>query len=369
MDRFYYLKHQITAWNDPRIQTMVKQEGAKAYGTYWYIIEKLSILPEPMAELKYLRHFVEKGFSYSYMMKIVTEFGLFKVENGYFTNLDLNIRKRKDSPTTAQKECAESEESLAPQKLEVNPIKSSDNKGRNEEENAEKEPKSVNNQNFTAQKRHFFDEKSNLQDTEMECEQLINSDLKDKKTPYKESIENKITTTTEEKEEAVVGVEKVIDSFPSISDNNPVTPVRSWQQLVDDMRLDSIWVDIACMKSGYGGLLKRYYKEAVEEFRRHIILYGSGRNLLTMSDVQRYFANYTAAGTRTSIALRDYLLTLDAGHQNKHAAYCHERFIDGHRTYGGEPIPHDAPPRPNDCAVWNKTTRKWVTQDNVLPFK
>ncbi len=369
MDRFYYLKHQITAWNDPRIQTMVKQEGAKAYGTYWYIIEKLSILPEPMAELKYLRHFVEKGFSYSYMMKIITEFGLFKVENGYFTNLDLNIRKRKDSLVTAQKECEECEENIAPQKLEVNRIKSSDSKGKDEEENAEKEPKSVNNQNFTAQKQHFFDEKKNFQTTEKDNNILINNDLKESIIPYKENIENKITTTTEEKEETAAVADKTIDSFPSISDDNPVTPVCSWQRLVEDMRLDSMWVDIACMKSGYGGLLKRYYKEAVAEFRRHIILYGKGGNLLTMSDVQKYFANYTAAGNRTSIALHDYLLTLDAGHKSKHSAYCHERFIDGHRTYVGEPIPHDAPPRPNDCAVWNKTTRKWVTQDNVLPFK
>ncbi len=369
MDRFYYLKHQITAWNDPRIQTMVKQEGAKAYGTYWYIIEKLSILPEPMAELKYLRHFVEKGFSYSYMMKIITEFGLFKVENGYFTNLDLNIRKKKDSPATAQKECEECEENIAPQKLEVNRIKSSDSKEKDEEENAEKEPKTVNNQNFTAQKQHFFDEKKNFQTTEKDNNKLINNDLKETIIPYKENIENKITTTTEEKEETAAVVDKTIDSFPSISDDNPVTPVCSWQRLVDDMRLDSMWVDIACMKSGYGGLLKRYYKEAVAEFRRHIILYGKGGNLLTMSDVQKYFANYTAAGNRTSIALHDYLLTLDVGCKSKHSAYCHERFIDGHRTYGGEPIPHDAPPRPNDCAVWNKTTRKWVTQDNVLPFK
>ncbi|TWV12928.1 DUF4373 domain-containing protein [Bacteroidaceae bacterium HV4-6-C5C] len=369
MDRFYYLKHQITAWNDPRIQTMVKQEGAKAYGTYWYIIEKLNILPEPRAELKYLRHFVEKGFSFNYMMKIVTEFGLFKVENGYFSNLDLNIRAKKVPSVATQDDYANGEASFIAQKNRVKQIESSEIKENAEEKYMENEPNLMNNQNFIAQKQHFFDEKNDFQKNENGTNQLKINELEKEHISYKENIENKITTTTEEKEETAAAVDKAIDSSPSIFDDNPVTPVHSWQRLVDDMRLDSMWVDIACMKSGYGKLLKRYYKEAVEEFRRHIILYGKGGNLLTMSDVQQYFANYTAAGNRTSIALHDYLLTLDAGHQNKHSAYCHERFIDGHRTYGGEPIPHDAPPRPNDCAVWNKTTRKWVTQDNVLPFK
>jgi len=368
MDRFYYLKHQITASNDPRIQAMVEQEGAKAYGTYWYIIEKLSMLPEPRAELKYLKHFVEKGFSYSYMVKIITEFGLFKVKDGYFTNLDLNIRRKKELSSIPQRESMKNEGDTE-EKPDENRMSHAKSIAGYEEKNTEKDGKRTKNQGFTAIKKHFLDEKMNFQKVENSIKTLINNTLQEFPIHNKENIENKTTTTTEEKEETAVAADKTINSFPAITDDNPVRPIRPWQQLVDEMRLESMWTDIACMKCGYGILLKRHYKEAIEEFRRHIILYGKGDNLLTMNDVHNYFANYTAAGTRTSIALRDYLLTLDAGQENKHSVYCHECFIDGHRTYGGEPIPNDAPPRPNDCAVWNKTARKWVTQDNVLPFK
>ena len=54
MNKHFYLKHEIMAFNDPRIQNMLRQEGGKAYGAYWYIMEKLSLLPDMEAELKYL---------------------------------------------------------------------------------------------------------------------------------------------------------------------------------------------------------------------------------------------------------------------------------------------------------------------------
>ena len=77
MNKHFYLKHEIMAFNDPRIQNMLRQEGGKAYGAYWYIMEKLSLLPDMEAELKYLKPFATRNFTYPYMMKIVTDFGLF----------------------------------------------------------------------------------------------------------------------------------------------------------------------------------------------------------------------------------------------------------------------------------------------------
>ena len=74
MNKHFYLKHEIMAFNDPRIQNMLRQEGGKAYGAYWYIMEKLSLLPDMEAELKYLKPFATRNFTYPYMMKIVTDF-------------------------------------------------------------------------------------------------------------------------------------------------------------------------------------------------------------------------------------------------------------------------------------------------------
>jgi|GEM_PF-241343 len=138
--------------------------------------------------------------------------------------------------------------------------------------------------------------------------------------------------------------------------------IRPWQELVDELHEDSTWVENACMKCGYGLLLKRYFKEAVEVFRKHIELYDKGGELLQSRDVKQYFANFTAPCQRTSKALKAYLLSLDAKRTDSpEEDYRFEQLIDGQRTYGGQPIPHDAPPRPNASSIWNEETRQWVT--------
>ncbi|MCG4740820.1 hypothetical protein L0N23_28325, partial [Bacteroides intestinalis] len=85
-----------------------------------------------------------------------------------------------------------------------------------------------------------------------------------------------------------------------------------WQELVDGLCLESSWAEIACMKSGYGGLLNRHFKEAVGFFKQHILLYDKGPSLLNSSDVHQYFANFTVPGSRTSAFLHAELLKLEA---------------------------------------------------------
>ena len=66
MNKHFYLKHEIMSFNDSRIQNMISREGGKAYGTYWYILEKLSFLPDMEADMKYLKPFATRNFTYPY---------------------------------------------------------------------------------------------------------------------------------------------------------------------------------------------------------------------------------------------------------------------------------------------------------------
>ena len=134
--------------------------------------------------------------------------------------------------------------------------------------------------------------------------------------------------------------------------------------MVDNLTLESSWLDIACMKSGYGCLLKRHIREAVKIFKQHIEAYGKGGNLLDISDVQGYFVNYVSAGSRTSHALHEVLCSLDTKQQATAPPdpYRYELLVDGQRTYLGCPIPDEAPPRPDNTAFWNETARSWTSQ-------
>ena len=96
-------------------------------------------------------------------------------------------------------------------------------------------------------------------------------------------------------------------------------------------------------------------------FKKHIEVYDKWHNLLSESDVRRYFVNFTNPGQHTSQALYATLLALDAKQQSAAPPdpYRYEQRIDGRRSYLGCLIPDNAPPRPDNAAFWNETTNSW----------
>lgn len=131
--------------------------------------------------------------------------------------------------------------------------------------------------------------------------------------------------------------------------------------MVDDLALESSWLDLACMKSGYGGLLKRRIREAVGIFKQHVEVYCKGGRLLDDNEVKSYFVNYVSRGSRTSKELYEKLCELES--QQRPPAvpdpYRYELRVNGKRTYRGCPIPDNAPPRPNADAFWSDITQSW----------
>lgn len=63
MKRNFYL--QLSSWpcTTPECKILFDEEGPRGIGTYWIIIEKLSLLPDAKAQLKYLRSSTNKKLS------------------------------------------------------------------------------------------------------------------------------------------------------------------------------------------------------------------------------------------------------------------------------------------------------------------
>ena len=59
MKKNFYFQHSLMSMFDPRMKHLVDNEGLRGLGAYWIIIEKLSILPEPRAQLDYLRAYCD----------------------------------------------------------------------------------------------------------------------------------------------------------------------------------------------------------------------------------------------------------------------------------------------------------------------
>lgn len=311
------------AMNDPRMQNLVEKEGLKGLGAYWVIIEKLAMLPEPRAQFSYIRPFCDRKIPLSYLKRIVLEYNLFEMEDeGYFMPKELNP-PRKKGEKTAQ-----------------NGSEKSGSEAKNNEKTAEKARK---NARKTTQNPDKTQETSDLQKG--------NSDNN-----------NNITTTssTEEKEEGEGGEE---GAGKGGEEAGKIRPIEPWHKLIDQLSEESAWLDIACIHSGYGKLLKQHIKEAVETFRQHIILHDNGNTLLELKDARQYFVNFVRAGQRTSQTLYMHLSELDArlSAAAQPDPYRYELLVDGRRTYQGCPIPDNAPPRPDKNAAWNEELQCWMT--------
>ena len=92
MKRNFYLQHPLMAMHDPRMQNLLAKETLKGTGAYWFIIEKLELLPESRAQVEYLRPFCKvHKISFAYIKKIIFGYQLFNFEeDGYFMPAELN---------------------------------------------------------------------------------------------------------------------------------------------------------------------------------------------------------------------------------------------------------------------------------------
>ena len=192
MNKHFYLKHEIMSFNDPRIQNMISREGGKAYGTYWYILEKLSFLPDMEADMKYLKPFATRNFTYPYMMKIVTDFQLFTIVGDHFSPVQLNT-KYVEEPQKKEED------------VEVKPTKNTaKNSGQNGKKYPDNDVKSGKNDGFSTKNRQTMDKNRDGNESEINCNTPNISVLSNENLQHKENIRDIITTAAKEKEISAV---------------------------------------------------------------------------------------------------------------------------------------------------------------------
>ena len=92
MKRNFYLQHPLMAMCDPRMEYLLEKEKLKGTGAYWFVIEKLAMLPDSCGDMKYLRSFCKDyKISFAYLKKIIFGYGLFDFEeDGSFMPAELN---------------------------------------------------------------------------------------------------------------------------------------------------------------------------------------------------------------------------------------------------------------------------------------
>ena len=173
MKRNFYLQHQLMAMHDPRMQNLFDEEGPRGIGTYWIIIEKLSLLPDAKAQLKYLRSSTSKKLSITYIEKIIRNFQLFVLEeDGSFSPEELNPVKKKEKKTAKSDRAND----VADAKNDENRQKTAEEKTENSNE---KQANTLNTSTDKETSREVF--KENIKD-------ITTSAIKEKETAAADDV-------------------------------------------------------------------------------------------------------------------------------------------------------------------------------------
>jgi len=276
MKKNFYFQHSLMSMFDPRMKHLVDNEGLRGLGAYWIIIEKLSILPEPRAQLDYLRAYCDsKKITLCYLKKIILEYDLFELEeDGYFMPKELNPLHKKGEKT--EKTTQEKPDSKA--------------------KNDEKQQKVSRNKS-----KKQSDLSSNTLNNKYLAKNATNTN---KKTI---DINKTTTATTEEKEAAAAGALSSPQTTPA--------PIEPWHTLIDKLTEESAWLDVHAQRlwqfaedahqRGCGGIQAARHtarqRQCAAEHERHPTIF---RQLRKGRPAHLAGAAYAVAGPRKAAVRR-----------------------------------------------------------------
>ena len=179
--------------------------------------------------------------------------------------------------------------------------------------------------------------------SEVSCNSLEINDasFKEEKRIEEKKKEEKTTTSSSSKEDVVAADDDVIK--------------QPWESHIDSLRHEEQWKEIMAMRSGMGKDFIRRFDEVLQHFKQHVRAVANESRILSPSEAKKYFCFYLTPGSTPYQKLMLHLKQTEA----KDAYRFEQRNPDtGERSYCGIPIPYDAPPRPNDQAVWCE--EKWI---------
>ena len=295
MKKDQYIPHEVSMRNTTEVMNLIENEGMAGYGIYWALLEYLRTQDDYVGDLRVLK---------SLARQLKTK--LAKIEsvlNGYglFIVTDYTFRSRKLE--SAMKPLEDKRKAMSKQnvgKVEAN------------RKQNEVKPEAERNQ--------------------VPCNTL------------KTNAEMVLSKVKESK------VKKSKEITSSLSSSLP-----AWEQYVDELQQEEQWKELMAMRTGLKQQFYTLYPRIVENFKQHVRLLGNEGRILSPSDAKHYFCFFLEPG---SVTFKRLVAELQKPVDKGKYKFEDRDPATGKRSYCGVPIPDDAPPRPNDQAVWSDG--KWI---------
>ena len=295
MKRDQYIPHEVSMRSTSEVMNLIEKEGMSGYGIYWALMEYLRVQDGYTGDLRALATLKRQlKIRQAKLDKVLHGYGLFVCNGNTFYSPKLN-------------------EVMKP--FEQRRVRIEAYKRQKEKENL-----------------------LEISEVSSEKSDIVSFEVKGK---GEGKGEGKTTSTKEEKDDDVVAV-------------IPVPSTLAWERYVDELAKEQQWIEVMAMRSGLGLVFVNRFPEVLKHFKRHVQAVGNEKDIQSPGDAKRYFCFYNTPGSAPFRQLVEELQKpIDKG------KYKHEDIdlATGARSYCGIPIPSDAPPRPNNQAVWDG--RKW----------
>ena len=290
MKKDQYIPHEVSMRNTTEVMNLIENEGMAGYGIYWALLEYLRTQDDYVGDLRVLK---------SLARQLKTK--LAKIEsvlNGYglFIVTDYSFRSRKLE--SAMKPLEDKRKAMSKQnmgKVEAN------------RKQNEVKPEAEHNQ------VHCNTLKTNTE--------MVLSKVKESKVKKSKEITSSLSS-----------------SLPA------------WEQYVDELQQEEQWKELMAMRTGLKQQFYTLYPRIVENFKQHVRLLGNEGRILSPSDAKHYFCFFLEPG---SVTFKRLVAELQKPVDKGKYKFEDRDPATGKRSYCGVPIPDDAPPRPNDQAVWS----------------
>ena len=298
MKRDQYIPHEVSMRNTSEVMNLIEKEGMAGYGIYWALMEYLRVQDDYVGDIRSLSTLKrELRIRQSRLDKVLHGYGLFVCNGNTFYSPKLNDVMKPFEQRRARIEAYKL------QKQKENSLKISGE----------------------------APEKSDI----------VSFEGKGKGEGKGEGKEERKTTSSLK--------EKDDDGL------NPVSFTPAWERYVDELRNEQSWIELMAMRSGLGKAFVQRFDKVLQLFKEHVQSVAHESHIVSPSEAKRYFCFFNTPGSATFRKLVEELQKpVDKG------KYKHEDVdpATGQRSYCGVPIPSDAPPRPNEQAVWCEG--KWV---------
>ena len=300
MKRDQYIPHEVSMRNTSEVMNLIEKEGMMGYGIYWALMEYLRVQDDYVGDIRSLSTLKrELRIRQSRLDKVLHGYGLFVCNGNTFYSPKLNEVMKPFEQRRARIEAYKL------QKQKENSLKI----------------------------RGESPEKSDIVSFEGKGKGEGKGEGKGKE-------ERKTTSSLKEKDD---------DGL------NPVSFTPAWERYVDELRNEQSWIELMAMRSGLGKAFVQRFDKVLQLFKEHVQSVAHESHIVSPSEAKRYFCFFNTPGSATFRKLVEELQKpVDKG------KYKHEDVdpATGQRSYCGVPIPSDAPPRPNEQAVWCEG--KWV---------